>query len=255
MLVLAGQGLAGMAEPGRGRRAGGDRAGGRRNAGAGRAGGGTAGGLAAAGGDGGTGGGRGGGAVAAGTGRAGPAIRPGAGDSRLTRWCSGAGAVALAVLLGGAAGGLLRGGRSGRRAVGPAGPRRVAGGTGGRCPPGLPATGGAGQPQRGGGRVRTERVREAAPGWVNVAGVGGGGDRSGGHRGVRREPEPDGHAARGEYGWNWDVLLQAEAGYDSFHPVQQLQRLISAEPAVAAWSTFGFSQMLGRRPDHPGGSG
>jgi len=46
-----------------------------------------------------------------------------------------------------------------------------------------------------------------------------------------------------EYGWNWDVLLQAEGGYNSFHPTSRLVRLVGAEPAVAAWSTFGFSQL------------
>jgi len=46
-----------------------------------------------------------------------------------------------------------------------------------------------------------------------------------------------------EYGWNWDVMLQAEAGYGSFHPFSKLRRLVDAQPAVAAWSTFGFSQL------------
>jgi predicted lysophospholipase L1 biosynthesis ABC-type transport system permease subunit len=46
-----------------------------------------------------------------------------------------------------------------------------------------------------------------------------------------------------QYGWNWDVLIQAEGGYGNFYPEATMPRLIRAEPAVAAWSEFGFSQV------------
>jgi ABC-type lipoprotein release transport system permease subunit len=46
-----------------------------------------------------------------------------------------------------------------------------------------------------------------------------------------------------EYGWDWDVLLQAEGGYGNFHPEARLDRLVDGQPGVAAWSTFGFSQI------------
>ena len=86
------------------------------------------------------------------------------------------------------------------------------------------------------------RPRESAPAWVNVAGS------------VAAVTAVVATAVFGaslgrmvthprEYGWNWDVLLQAEAGYGSFHPFSKLRRLVNAEPAVAAWSTFGFSQL------------
>lgn len=48
------------------------------------------------------------------------------------------------------------------------------------------------------------------------------------------------HPAR--YGWNWDVLIQAEGGYGSFIP-GVLNRLVGSQPTVAAWSTFGFGQL------------
>jgi FtsX-like permease family len=52
-----------------------------------------------------------------------------------------------------------------------------------------------------------------------------------------------------QFGWNWSLLLQAEGGYGNFYvppgvnPAHSIDRLVSAEPAVAAWSQFGFSQV------------
>ena len=48
------------------------------------------------------------------------------------------------------------------------------------------------------------------------------------------------HPAR--YGWNWDVLIQAEGGYGNFTP-GVLNRLVGAQPLVAGWSSFGFGQL------------
>jgi hypothetical protein len=48
------------------------------------------------------------------------------------------------------------------------------------------------------------------------------------------------HPAR--YGWNWDVVIQAEGGYGSFSP-GLMNRLIQREPKVAGWSEFAFGQL------------
>ena len=48
------------------------------------------------------------------------------------------------------------------------------------------------------------------------------------------------HLAR--YGWNWQILIQAEGGYGNFTP-GVMNRLVGGQPAVAAWSSFGFSQL------------
>jgi hypothetical protein len=48
------------------------------------------------------------------------------------------------------------------------------------------------------------------------------------------------HPAR--YGWNWDLLIQAEGGYGSFTP-GVMNRLIGGQPAVAGWSEFSFAQL------------
>jgi hypothetical protein len=48
------------------------------------------------------------------------------------------------------------------------------------------------------------------------------------------------HPAR--YGWNWDVLIQAEGGYGNFTP-RAMGRLLKGQPAVAGWSSFEFSQL------------
>jgi hypothetical protein len=46
----------------------------------------------------------------------------------------------------------------------------------------------------------------------------------------------------GRYGWNWDLLIQAEGGYGAFHP-GVMNRLIQGQPAVAGWSEFAFGQL------------
>ena len=48
------------------------------------------------------------------------------------------------------------------------------------------------------------------------------------------------HPAR--YGWNWDVVIQAEGGYGSFTP-GLMARLIRGQPAVAGWSEMAFTQL------------
>jgi FtsX-like permease family len=47
-----------------------------------------------------------------------------------------------------------------------------------------------------------------------------------------------------QFGWSWNVLLQAEGGYGNFYPARAIDRLVDAEPSVSAWSQFGFSQVL-----------
>jgi hypothetical protein len=47
------------------------------------------------------------------------------------------------------------------------------------------------------------------------------------------------HPAR--YGWNWDVVLQTQAGFSQFRP-GALSRLITGQPAVAGWSELAFAQ-------------
>ena len=49
------------------------------------------------------------------------------------------------------------------------------------------------------------------------------------------------------YGWNWQILIQAEGGYGNFSP-GVMNRLVGRQPTVAAWSSFGFSQLtIGNR--------
>src|SRR6266702_1784993 len=48
------------------------------------------------------------------------------------------------------------------------------------------------------------------------------------------------HPAR--YGWEWDLAIQADAGYGFFAPAK-LSRLLHGQPAVAGWSEFGFAQL------------
>jgi hypothetical protein len=48
------------------------------------------------------------------------------------------------------------------------------------------------------------------------------------------------HPAR--YGWNWDVVIQAEGGYGAFTP-GLMARLIRGQPAVAGWSEMAFTQL------------
>jgi hypothetical protein len=44
------------------------------------------------------------------------------------------------------------------------------------------------------------------------------------------------------YGWNWDVIIQAEGGYGSFNPAI-VNRVMHGQPAVRAWSEFSFTQL------------
>jgi hypothetical protein len=44
------------------------------------------------------------------------------------------------------------------------------------------------------------------------------------------------------YGWNWDVVIQAEAGYGSFAP-GSIAQLLRGQPAVAGWSEMAFAQL------------
>jgi hypothetical protein len=44
------------------------------------------------------------------------------------------------------------------------------------------------------------------------------------------------------YGWNWDVIIQAQGGYGSFNPAI-VTRVMRRQPAVAAWSEFAFVQL------------
>ena len=56
------------------------------------------------------------------------------------------------------------------------------------------------------------------------------------------------------YGWNWDVLIENQAGYGSFvtsaNPASfhggdgDLDRLMDAQHGIAGWSTFAFTQLL-----------
>ena len=48
------------------------------------------------------------------------------------------------------------------------------------------------------------------------------------------------HPAR--YGWNWDLVIQAEAGYGNFNP-GAMEKLLKDQPAVTAWSEFSFAQL------------
>jgi hypothetical protein len=48
------------------------------------------------------------------------------------------------------------------------------------------------------------------------------------------------HPAR--YGWNWDLVIQAEAGYGAFAP-GKMSHLLHGQPAVAGWSEFAFAQL------------
>ncbi len=48
------------------------------------------------------------------------------------------------------------------------------------------------------------------------------------------------HPAR--YGWDWDLAIQAEAGYGFFAPAK-MSRLLHDQPAVAGWSEFAFAQL------------
>jgi len=45
-----------------------------------------------------------------------------------------------------------------------------------------------------------------------------------------------------QYGWNWNVLIQAEGGYGNWTP-GALAKLIDGQPEVSGWSEFGFSSV------------
>ena len=44
------------------------------------------------------------------------------------------------------------------------------------------------------------------------------------------------------YGWNWDVIIQAQGGYGSFNPAI-VNRVMHGQPAVKSWSEFAFTQL------------
>jgi predicted lysophospholipase L1 biosynthesis ABC-type transport system permease subunit len=44
------------------------------------------------------------------------------------------------------------------------------------------------------------------------------------------------------YGWNWDLVIQAEGGYGAFTP-GVMTKLIRGQPAVAGWSEMAFTQL------------
>ncbi len=48
------------------------------------------------------------------------------------------------------------------------------------------------------------------------------------------------HPAR--YGWNWDVLVQAEGSWGAFNP-GSMEHLVGGQPAVAGWSELAFAQV------------
>ena len=54
------------------------------------------------------------------------------------------------------------------------------------------------------------------------------------------------HPAR--YGWDWDLVIQAEAGYGYFAP-GVMNKLLKDAAAVTGWSEFGFP--AGRPGRHP----
>jgi FtsX-like permease family len=48
------------------------------------------------------------------------------------------------------------------------------------------------------------------------------------------------HPAR--YGWNWDLFVQAEGSWGTFHP-GKMTGLVAGQPAVAGWSELAFAQL------------
>src|ERR1700735_3606459 len=44
------------------------------------------------------------------------------------------------------------------------------------------------------------------------------------------------------YGWNWNVMIQAQGGYGSVNPAI-VSRVMRGQPAVRAWSEFAFTQL------------
>ena len=48
------------------------------------------------------------------------------------------------------------------------------------------------------------------------------------------------HPAR--YGWNWNLLMDAQGGYGDWRPAA-MDRLVDHQPGVLGWSQFGFTQV------------
>jgi ABC-type lipoprotein release transport system permease subunit len=48
------------------------------------------------------------------------------------------------------------------------------------------------------------------------------------------------HPAR--YGWNWNLLMDAQGGYGTWKPAA-MDRLVDHQPGVLGWSQFGFTQV------------
>jgi hypothetical protein len=44
------------------------------------------------------------------------------------------------------------------------------------------------------------------------------------------------------YGWNWNVLIQAQGGYGDWYGYN-MSKLMAAQPGVEGWSTFAFTQL------------
>jgi ABC-type lipoprotein release transport system permease subunit len=44
------------------------------------------------------------------------------------------------------------------------------------------------------------------------------------------------------YGWNWDLLIDADGGYGNWRPAV-MDRLVDGQPGVTGWSQFGFTQV------------
>jgi hypothetical protein len=44
------------------------------------------------------------------------------------------------------------------------------------------------------------------------------------------------------YGWNWDLLIDAEGGYGNWRPAV-MDGLVHGQPGVTGWSQFGFTQV------------
>jgi ABC-type lipoprotein release transport system permease subunit len=44
------------------------------------------------------------------------------------------------------------------------------------------------------------------------------------------------------YGWNWDLLIDAEGGYGNWRPAV-MDRLVAGQPGVTGWSQLGFTQI------------
>jgi hypothetical protein len=54
----------------------------------------------------------------------------------------------------------------------------------------------------------------------------------------------------GEYGWDWNVLIQSQGGWGQFPPAT-IDDLVSHQSGVTGWSEFGFAQVTIRRAEVP----